>query len=172
MKAGHVLAVALLLAACSEPTSEANAQDGARTEGVETVPALKARISALVKQCNRIAIEREILSAKYNVLIKVHNLSMEPNKFVIERCAESDTLSQLEESETESAGAKVAPERIVKKAKVQPVRLCWEGYCPCDPPQGGPDQLLCDSLRRGEIDPKMLSIGKSMRKARADMSEF
>jgi hypothetical protein len=50
--------------------------------------------------------------------------------------------------------------------------LCWEGYCPCDPPQGGPDQLLCDSLRRGEIDVKMLSVGKSMRNARAEMSRY
>jgi len=50
--------------------------------------------------------------------------------------------------------------------------LCWEGYCPCEPPQGGPDQLLCDSLRRGEIDAKMLSVGKSMRNARAEMPGY
>jgi hypothetical protein len=49
--------------------------------------------------------------------------------------------------------------------------LCWEGYCPCEPPQGGPDQLLCDALRRGDADPKMLSVGKSMRETRRQISE-
>jgi hypothetical protein len=49
--------------------------------------------------------------------------------------------------------------------------LCWEEYCPCDPPRGGPDQLLCDSLRRGEIDAKMLSVGKSMRDVRRQLSD-
>ena len=50
--------------------------------------------------------------------------------------------------------------------------VCWEGYCPCEPPQGGPDQLLCDALRRGDADPKMLSVGKSMRETRRQISEY
>lgn len=50
--------------------------------------------------------------------------------------------------------------------------LCWEGYCPCDPPQGGPDQLLCEALRRGDADPKMLSAGKSMRETRRQIGEY
>ena len=50
--------------------------------------------------------------------------------------------------------------------------LCWEGYCPCEPPQGGPDQLLCDQMRRGEGDPELLSVGKSMREVRGQISEY
>lgn len=61
-------------------------------------------------------------------------------------------------------------DRILERRSAR--SLCWEGYCPCDPPQGGPDQLLCDSLRRGEVDVKMLSVGKSMRSARAEMSGY
>jgi hypothetical protein len=61
-------------------------------------------------------------------------------------------------------------DRILERKSAR--SLCWEGYCPCDLPQGGPDQLLCDSLRRGEVDVKMLSVGKSMRSARAEMSGY
>ena len=172
MKAGYVFAAALLLAGCSKPANETNAQGEATSENAAALAALKARIGALVEQCNRIAVEREILSAKYNALVKVYHPGMKLDKSVIDRCSESDTPSQSGETKTEVSEAKPAAERIVKKAEVQPAKLCWEGYCPCDPPQGGSDQLLCDSLRRGEVDPKMLSVGKSMRKARAEMSEF
>jgi len=172
MKAGYVFAAVLLIAGCSKPASETNAQSDVKTESSESVSALKERISTLVEQCNRISVEREILSAKYNALINVHRLNMKLEKPVIDRCSESDHSAQPEESETKGAEPKAAAEKVVKKTEVQPTKLCWEGYCPCNPPQGGPDQLLCDSLRRGEVDPKMLSVGKSMRKARADMSEF
>jgi hypothetical protein len=60
-------------------------------------------------------------------------------------------------------------DRILERKSVR--SLCWEGYCPCDPPQGGPDQLLCDSLRRGEVDAKMLSVGKSMRDVRSQLDD-
>ena len=58
--------------------------------------------------------------------------------------------------------------------KANPVKadLCWEGYCPCKPPQGGPDQLLCDQLRMGKVDPEMLSAGKSMRDVRRQIDEY
>jgi hypothetical protein len=172
MKAGYVFAAALLLAGCSKPASETNVQEEVKTESAESVSALKARISNLVAQCNRIAIEREILSAKYNALINVYRPGEKLDKFVIDRCSEADSPIQREENKPEGADAKLAAKSAVKRTKVQPPQLCWEGYCPCEPPQGGPDQLLCDSLRRGEVDPKMLSVGKSMRKARAEMSEF
>lgn len=49
--------------------------------------------------------------------------------------------------------------------------LCWEGYCPCDAPQGGGDQLLCDQLRMGKRDAELLSVGKSMRDVRRQIRE-
>ena len=50
--------------------------------------------------------------------------------------------------------------------------MCWEGYCPCKPPQGGPDQLLCDQLRMGNVDPQLLSVGKSMRATRREIAPY
>lgn len=66
------------------------------------------------------------------------------------------------------------PDEAISTPRTKPVTtidLCWEGYCPCDPPQGGPDQLLCDQLRMGNRDPQMLSAGKAMREARRQIEE-
>ena len=48
--------------------------------------------------------------------------------------------------------------------------LCWQGYCHCEAPQAGPDQLLCDQLRTGNVDADMLSAGKSMREVRQQIA--
>jgi len=60
-------------------------------------------------------------------------------------------------------------DRILERKS--PRSLCWEGYCPCDRPRGGPDQLLCDQLRIDKADPEMLSVGKSMRDVRRQLAE-
>ncbi|MFO1256258.1 MAG: hypothetical protein U1E37_11420 [Sphingomonadaceae bacterium] len=80
-------------------------------------------------------------------------------------------------SEQPAPAAPVRPklgsdENAGRDKPVAAAELCWEGYCPCDPPQGGPDQLLCDALRRGDADPKMLSVGKSMRETRRQIGEY
>lgn len=65
-----------------------------------------------------------------------------------------------------------ASEEALKEKRSSAWSLCWEGYCPCQPPQVGPDQLLCDQLRMGNADPRMLSVGKSMRETRRQIDEY
>lgn len=68
--------------------------------------------------------------------------------------------------------SEAALEDEVKEKRPPALSLCWEGYCPCESPQGGPDQLLCDQLRIGDIDPRMLSVGKSMRETRRQIDTY
>lgn len=58
-------------------------------------------------------------------------------------------------------------------AEATPQSLCWQDYCPCEPPQGGPDEFLCRRLRAGlPVDDEQLSIGAGMRDARRQIDEF
>lgn len=62
-----------------------------------------------------------------------------------------------------------APAPAARKA----VSLCWQDYCPCDAPQGGPDAGLCRQLRAGmDVDPHIMSAAAMMRDARQQMEEF
>ncbi len=50
--------------------------------------------------------------------------------------------------------------------------MCYKDYCPCDPPQGGPDQIICDQLEEGiDVPVEMLISGRGMREARRQMAE-
>lgn len=51
-----------------------------------TAPDSTARERQLIEMCNEIAVEREILAAKYNALIAVHNLNMRPEPATVKRC--------------------------------------------------------------------------------------
>ena len=54
-----------------------------------------------------------------------------------------------------------------------PQSLCWQDYCPCDPPQGGMDEMLCRRLRAGlPVDDEMMSAGAGFRDAREQMDEL
>jgi hypothetical protein len=47
------------------------------------------------------------------------------------------------------------------------LNLCYKDYCPCEPPQGGPDQILCDQLEAGiDVDVQLMIAGRGMREAR------
>ena len=51
------------------------------------------------------------------------------------------------------------------------VAMCYKDYCPCDPPQGGPDSVLCDQLEEGirpEVD--LMIAGRGMREARRQLA--
>ena len=49
-------------------------------------PGYAARERQLIETCNEIAVEREILVAKYNALIAAHNLDMRPEPLTVKRC--------------------------------------------------------------------------------------
>lgn len=54
-----------------------------------------------------------------------------------------------------------------------PQSLCWQDYCPCEPPQGGMDEMLCRRLRAGlPVDDEMMSAGAGFRDAREQMDEL
>ncbi|WP_301090102.1 hypothetical protein [Sphingomonas sp.] len=53
-----------------------------------------------------------------------------------------------------------------------PVEMCFKDYCPCDPPQGGPDTVICDQLEQGiPVDIQLMIGGRGMREARRQMAE-
>lgn len=54
-----------------------------------------------------------------------------------------------------------------------PLDMCYKDYCPCDPPQGGPDTVLCDQLEEGRpVQVDMMIAGRGMREARRQLEEF
>ena len=60
-----------------------------------------------------------------------------------------------------------------KQVRPAPADLCWQDYCPCDPPQGGPDQMICRNLKAGiPVEDEMMSIAAGMRDARRQIKEF
>jgi len=69
------LIFAVLCAGCSSASSQTADATG-----------YTARERALIDMCNKIAVEREILAAKYNALIAVHNLDMRPEPLTVKRC--------------------------------------------------------------------------------------
>lgn len=55
----------------------------------------------------------------------------------------------------------------------KPADLCWQDYCPCEPPQGGPDEFVCRRLRAGlHVDEEQLSLAAGMRDARQQMADW
>ena len=72
-----ILILPVLCAGCDSASSQ--------TADAST-PGYTARERELIEMCNEIAIEREILAAKYNALIEVHNLDMRPEPLTVKRC--------------------------------------------------------------------------------------
>ncbi len=72
-----VLLLAMLCAGCDSASSQT---------ADASAPSYTARERQLVEMCNEIAIEREILAAKYNALIEAHNLDMRPEPLTVKRC--------------------------------------------------------------------------------------
>jgi len=53
------------------------------------------------------------------------------------------------------------------------VDLCWHDYCPCEPPQGGPDQSLCRQLKAGiGVAPELMSEAAALRDARQELDDL
>ena len=70
-----------------------------------------------------------------------------------------------------------APEPLAARpeaAEREPVPdLCWQDYCPCEPPQGGPDEGICRHLRAGmQLDAETLSAAAMMRDGREQLREW
>lgn len=72
-----ILILAMLCAGCDSALSQT---------ADETAPGYTARERQLIEMCNEIAIEREILAAKYNALIEAHNLDMRLEPLTVKRC--------------------------------------------------------------------------------------
>lgn len=50
---------------------------------------------------------------------------------------------------------------------------CYKDYCPCEPPQGGADTLLCDQLQEGiPVDIQLMIAGRGGREARRQLEEW
>ncbi|MCP3729279.1 hypothetical protein M9978_02460 [Sphingomonas sp. MG17] len=80
------------------------------------------------------------------------------------RAASAATADPPKDRETE-------PSSREAKARPQPA-MCYKDYCPCEPPQGGPDTVICDQLEAGiDVSIEMLIAGRGMREARRQISE-
>lgn len=78
------------------------------------------------------------------------------------------TPAPMPNEDPESASLADAPEKAVPQYPGN----CYKDYCPCEPPQGGPDQLLCDQLEEGiEVDVQLMIAGRGMREARRQLQE-
>jgi hypothetical protein len=77
----------------------------------------------------------------------------------------SDGLPATQEGESDSDA--------VQEPAFEPPSLCWQDYCPCEPPQGGPDQMLCRRLRAGlPVDDELMSAGAGLRDAREQLEQW
>ncbi len=66
--------------------------------------------------------------------------------------------------------AKQAKKKGGAKRKAAPKRLCWQDYCPCEPPQGGPDAGICRAFKAGvHVDEGLLAGAAMMRDGRRQM---
>ena len=153
----------------------------------KSIAELKSREARLIARCEKIASEKKVLAAKYNALIEVYGLNYkpEPSEPIVRELCSIDVVQQSEEvSDKDVRGKKSGAvpqteahddehEMVVvdTQSNIKLPDLCWESYCPCDAPQGGPDQLLCDQLRIGKVEPEMLSVGKSMRDVRRQIAK-
>lgn len=72
-----MLILAVLCAGCDSASSQT---------ADTTAPGYTVRERELIDMCNEIAIEREILAAKYNALIEVHNLDYRQEPITVKRC--------------------------------------------------------------------------------------
>lgn len=62
---------------------------------------------------------------------------------------------------------------LADQAMPAPVDMCYKDYCPCDPPQGGPDSVLCDQLEAGiPVEVDMMIAGRGMREGRRQLEEI
>lgn len=70
----------------------------------------------------------------------------------------------------ERPGVEAATGQTVAQASSQYPGKCYKDYCPCDPPQGGGDSVLCDQLEEGQDpDINLMIAGRGMREARREM---
>lgn len=153
----------------------------------KSIAELKSREERFVARCEKIASEKKVLAAKYNALIEVYDLNYkpEPSEPIVSDLCSIDVVQRSEEVSDKDVRGKtsgavpLAEEHDddhemdvpVTQSDIPTPNLCWESYCPCNPPQGGPDQLLCDQLRIGKVESEMLSVGKSMREVRRQIAE-
>jgi hypothetical protein len=73
------LIAALLCAGCNSAESQT-------ADAPEAPPGYAARERQLIELCNEIAVDREVLVAKYNAMLRVHNLDYSPEPVVMRRC--------------------------------------------------------------------------------------
>jgi len=74
---------------------------------------------------------------------------------------------------TQPEAKQVSPVRPSGSRRAAVKGPCWQDYCPCEPPQGGPDMGICRQLRAGiRVDPEILAAAAMMRDARKQMDDF
>jgi|GEM_PF-5192919 len=74
-----ILILAVLCAGCNSAASQTG-------DATDDAAHFAARERQLLDMCDEIAVEREILAAKYNALIEAHNLDMRPVQLTVKRC--------------------------------------------------------------------------------------
>lgn len=184
--AATVAAIAFVISGCSNPTDVSDSQKSKDTAATKSVEELKNREKRLIALCEKIASEKKVLAIKYNVLIEAYDLNQkpEPPEPIVRDLCSIDVVQRSEEvldKDVRGTASGAAPQTeehddehemdvVVTQSNKKLPDLCWESYCPCDAPQGGPDQLLCDQLRIGKIEPELLSVGKSMREVRRQVA--
>jgi hypothetical protein len=77
-------------------------------------------------------------------------------------------------AEAERRAAKPAPKTSESTlVNLKELNLCWQDYCPCEPPQGGADAMLCRQLKDGQnVDGEVLAGASGMRDVRKQMKEY
>lgn len=182
-----IAAIMLVISGCSNPAPVSDIQRSNDMAATKTIAELKSREATLIARCEKIASEKKVLAAKYNALIEVYDMNYkpEPSEPIVRDLCSIDVVQRSEEvsakdvrgkksgaaSQIEEHDDEHEMDVAVTQSDIPPPNLCWESYCPCNPPQGGPDQLLCDQLRIGKVEPEMLSVGKSMREVRRQIAE-
>lgn len=100
--------------------------------------------------------------------------------------ADNSTTVIVEPSASPTAKVKVAPttaddgpmddltiENTPKHIGREVVSMCWQDYCPCDPPQGGADKGLCRQLKAGmKVDDEIMAAAAMSRDAREQLDQW
>lgn len=92
----------------------------------------------------------------------------------LELAAEKAEIAAMEQVYTSRPRPAAAPPAVEPTPTVSKpaVEMCFKDYCPCDPPQGGPDTVICDQLEQGiPVDIQLMIGGRGMREARRQMAE-
>ena len=167
-----LLGLCCIATGCSESNSP---QAFATTSQSSSSPSLQKKLQDAISRCQEAETQMVFITAEYNATIIAYGLKLPRKPDFDARCADAldatvSSPSTPIHKRNDAIKRVDQPINSPSQQTPKPIALCWESYCPCKAPQGGPDQLLCDQIRVGKADPQMLSVGKSMREARRQMA--